>query len=224
MIFKGKTVWVVGVTGTIGNAIQKKFMDTDATIVVTRRRDVCDLQGLIETARSCKPDILVNCAGVYGPHAPVQEGWADDWARTIEVNLIGAYNLTRAVLPHMLLKGGGKIIHMSGGGAANGRAGYSAYSASKAGLVRFVECVALEAPSIQINAIAPGSVKSRMNPEGTGTPDRAASLTLTLCDPSCTISGRLISAIHDDWEHLVINPLLEEGMLRRVPFGTKEAL
>ena len=125
MTFKGKRVWVVGATGTIGGAIQKKFMEAGATVAITRRRDVCDLQGLIEIARNCDPDILVNCAGVYGPHAPVQEGWGDDWARTIEVNLIGAYNLTRAVLPLMLMKGGGKIIHMSGGGAASSEFNFS---------------------------------------------------------------------------------------------------
>ena len=164
------------------------------------------------------PDVSINCSGIYGPHGPAECVPGEEWVKTIQVNLIGAYYLTKAAVYRMVAKGG-KIIHFSGGGAANARPFYTAYASSKAGLVRFVESVAGENPNIQINAIAPGSVKSRLNPEGTGTPDRAADLALFLATDETGITGRLISAIHDDWEHLDGKNMMEDdGTLRRMPF------
>jgi NAD(P)-dependent dehydrogenase (short-subunit alcohol dehydrogenase family) len=214
VILEGKRAWITGASGTIGGAIALRFQKEGAELF-TSRVELADADAVQKAALDIRPDVLVNCAGVYGPHGPVQDGSAADWVRTIEVNLIGSFLLTRAVIPYML-GGGGKIIHLSGGGAASGRPFYSAYSASKAGLVRFVECVAEEVEkfNIQINAIAPGSVKSRMNPEGTGTPDKAVELALFLASQESNhLTGRLISAIYDDWK----KPFAPEaGKLRRI--------
>ncbi len=208
-----KRVWVTGASGTIGGAIAARFRQEGAS-VFTDRVEVTDYTAVLNGAWESCPDILVNCVGYY-MRQPISVLHCSpvDWKKAVDVNLTGCFYLTKAVLPYM--NRGGKIIHMSGGGAAYGRPFYSDYASSKAGLVRFVECVAgeVEQFDIQINAIAPGSVKSRMNPEGTETPDKAVELVMHLCKPENKTTGRLISAIHDDWT----KPFLgEAGLLRRV--------
>jgi NAD(P)-dependent dehydrogenase (short-subunit alcohol dehydrogenase family) len=172
-------------------------------------------------------DVLVNCTGIVGPIGPLETLNVRDWARTIETNLIGSVHLVRAVLPIMKRRGRGKIVLFSGGGAAYGRPYFTPYSCSKAALVRFAESLAqeLESTNIQVNAVAPGPVNSQMWSEmraaaaiggpsllrelksmeetGGSSPDRAAGLALFLAsDRSNRLTGRLLSAIWDDWEHL----------------------
>ena len=191
-------------------------------------------------------DILVNCTGVLGPVGPTAKVDVKEWAQAVEINLIGGFYLTRAVLGVMQAKGGGKIIHFSGGGAAYGRPFFTAYGASKAALVRFTESLAEEVReyNIQVNTIAPGPVNSRMwqelrqagelagpraveelrtmDEKGGVPPERAAALALFLAsDRSNGLTGRLISAVHDPWETLDqrIPEIMrtEAGTLRRVP-------
>jgi 3-oxoacyl-[acyl-carrier protein] reductase len=223
MKLEGKRVWVTGGTGAIGYAIVKRVKEEGA-LVCSSRIEITNLQEIEKVARMFRPDILVNCAGELGPVIPASYGNTDDWFSTIRVNLVAPYYLTRSLIPYMQANGGGKIIHFSGGGAAYGVANRSAYAASKAGLVRFVECVAEETQSIniQINAIAPGPVKSRMNPGIDGTPDKAVELTMFLAsEESNHITGRLISAVHDDWknEEIIKRLSKEAGKLRRIPLN-----
>jgi 3-oxoacyl-[acyl-carrier protein] reductase len=193
-------------------------------------------------------DTLVNCTGTLGPVGPTSEVAAADWVNTIQINLVGSFYLTQAVLPFMLQKGSGKIIHFSGGGAAYGRPHFTAYGASKAALVRFVESLAgeLRDAHIDVNAIAPGPVNSRMWDElrtvahqagpgavedikkmdetGGVSPSLAANLALFLAsDASNGLSGRLISAIHDRWytfeNRIPQIASSEAGTLRRIPFA-----
>lgn len=190
--------------------------------------------------------VLVNCTGVLGPIGPTDEVPAEEWVQTIEANLIGCFYLVRAVLPRMKEQGGGKIINFSGGGAANARPFFTAYSAAKAAVVRFTESLAeeLRETNIQVNAIAPGPVRSqmwnqmraagkaggphlleelnKMDQTGGVPADRAAALAVFLASAhSNGLSGRLISCVHDDWEHLEprIPAIMksEAGTLRRVP-------
>lgn len=191
-------------------------------------------------------DVLVNCSGILGPVGATHTVRVEEWVRTFEINLFGSFYLVRAVLPSMLDAGHGKIIQFSGGGAAYGRPFFTAYSASKAALVRFTESLAAELRdnNIQANAIAPGPVKSRMWDElrASGTaggplameelqkmdltggvpPERAAALALYLAsERSNGLTGRLISAPYDKWNEL--GPRIEQiastdvWTLRRVP-------
>jgi NAD(P)-dependent dehydrogenase (short-subunit alcohol dehydrogenase family) len=193
-------------------------------------------------------DALVNCTGSYGPIGPTQTVNAEEWAEAIQTNLIGAFHLVHAVLPVMLAQRSGSIINFSGGGAAYGRPYFTAYGASKAALVRFTESVAAEVSqcNVRLNAIAPGAVKSRMweqlrnagavageralkeleemDAHGGVGPERAAALAVFLAsDHSKDISGRLISAVHDDWENVErdLPKLLQSDAwtLRRVRLG-----
>jgi 3-oxoacyl-[acyl-carrier protein] reductase len=110
-------------------------------------------------------DVLVNNAAIYGPIGPSWDIDPAHWRQTIDVNLIGVFLLNRAVIPTMIRLGGGKIINVSGGGAANPFPRYSAYAASKAAVVRFTETLAVELAehNIQVNAMAPGMVATRMH-------------------------------------------------------------
>jgi 3-oxoacyl-[acyl-carrier protein] reductase len=167
--------------------------------------------------------VLVNNAGVQGPIGPLVEDDVERWTQTVQVNLIGAFLCCKAVLPIMMRQCWGRIINLSGGGATGPRPNFSAYSASKAAVVRLTETLAEEVKShnIQVNAIAPGAVNTRMLDEVLaageaaggewavaqqrkaqgGTPaELAAELVLFLAsDASGGLTGKLISAPHDDW-------------------------
>ena len=188
--------WIAGASGTIGAAVAKRFKELDYN-VFTDRVEVLDYDAVRDTADVVRPDILINCTGVYAEN-PVHLGSVLNWMKVLNVNLTGAFHLTRAVLPYMLERNLGKIIHLSGGGAAYGKPLCSAYASSKAGLVRFVECVALETQqnNVYINAVAPGPVKSRMNPTAENSPDKVVELITHLVNSE--ITGRLIS-VYDDY-------------------------
>jgi NAD(P)-dependent dehydrogenase (short-subunit alcohol dehydrogenase family) len=173
-------------------------------------------------------DILVNNAGIAGPVGPLQESDVDAWIRTIQVNLLGTYLCCRAVLPIMLQHGRGKIINLSGAGATNAWRHLSAYGASKVAVVRLTETLALElaGTQIQVNALGPGSIHTQMWEElrdsaqavgdaqlyalgqrvtsgGGASLERATALAVFLAsDASGALSGRLISAVTDDFSTL----------------------
>ena len=136
------------------------------------RADVRDLEQLQAAVDRMKVvfggiDILIAAAGVQGPIGPLVTTKAKAWNETIEVNLMGAVNSCRAVLPSMIEKRSGKIILVVGGGSGHSRPNFGAYAASKAGLVRFAECLAVEVSdhNVQVNSISPGHVYTHMTDE-----------------------------------------------------------
>jgi len=109
-------------------------------------------------------DIVVCNAAVHGPKGPLHEvDWAE-WARTIEINLLGTVLLCRAAVAQYRPQGHGKIILLSGGGATKPRPNLSAYAASKAAVVRLGETLAEEVRGfgIDVNAVAPGTLATRL--------------------------------------------------------------
>src|SRR5260370_5313078 len=88
----------------------------------------------------------------------------DEWCDAIRINLLGLVYVSRVAMPMMRALPYGKIINISGGGAANPMPAITAYAASKAGIVRFTESLALECRDdhIDVNAIAPGALVTRM--------------------------------------------------------------
>ena len=118
-----------------------------------------------ETAqRFGPPDILVNNAGVIEPIAPLVQSDPAAWAHNISVNLVGAYYVMRATLPHMLAKGGGTIINVSSGAAHRPLEGWSAYCCAKAGLAMLTAALALETAhaGVRVFGLAPGVVDTDM--------------------------------------------------------------
>ncbi|HVA26090.1 MAG TPA: SDR family oxidoreductase [Chloroflexota bacterium] len=173
-------------------------------------------------------DVAVCNAGVQGPVGFLEETDWEEWARAVQVNLFGTVLTCRCVVPVMRRQGAGKIVALSGGGATAPRPRFSAYAASKAAVVRFVETLAaeLEGTSIDVNAVAPGALNTRMldallaaGPEAAGAEVHAGALrqrddggspfdvatdliAFLASDESNGISGRLIAARWDDWRRL----------------------
>lgn len=112
-------------------------------------------------------DVAICAAGVQGPVGPFLENPRDEWLDTIAINLIGVANTCAAVLPDMAARRRGKVVVLSGGGGSNPRPNFSAYAASKAGLIRYVETLAEEMreQNVQVNCMSPGGVYTHMTDE-----------------------------------------------------------
>ncbi len=194
------------------------------------RADVRDLEQMCAAVDRMRVvfgglDVLVAAAAVQGPVGPLLSTRAKAWTETIEINLIGAVNACRAALPPMIEKRSGKIILVAGGGSGHTRPNFGAYAASKAALVRFAECLAVEVSdhNVQVNSISPGNSYTHMTDEilhageeragrreiedaeqvrvtGGVTPEKQIQLALFLAsEHSNHISGKLIH-VNDDWK------------------------
>jgi 3-oxoacyl-[acyl-carrier protein] reductase len=108
-------------------------------------------------------DILVNNAGVIEPISDIASSDPAAWARNIQINLIGAYNVLRAVLGGMT-KTGGTIINVSSGAAYRPLEGWSAYCAAKAGLAMLTRSIKLETGGrgIRVFGFSPGTIDTDM--------------------------------------------------------------
>jgi 3-oxoacyl-[acyl-carrier protein] reductase len=168
-------------------------------------------------------DVLVNCAGVQKPIGPFVDNDIDLWIENFRVNLFGTVFCCKAVFPIMLKNQRGSIINFSGGGATSSRPNFSSYACSKTAVVKFTEVLADEVKkyNVRVNAVAPGAVNTRMLDEvleagslagdelneakiraqkGGVSPDQAAHLAVFLAsDKSEGLTGRLISAVWDNW-------------------------
>ncbi|WP_462412893.1 3-ketoacyl-ACP reductase [Neobacillus sp. Marseille-QA0830] len=108
-------------------------------------------------------DILINNAGIGG-FATLLDMDPKEWKRIIDVNLMGPYYVTRAVLPQLMEKNGGDIINISSTNGLNGAATSSAYSASKFGLIGLTESLAQEVRrnNIRVTALTPSTVATEL--------------------------------------------------------------
>lgn len=188
----GKVVIVTGASRGIGAAAAHALAKAGASLVLTARdaaridsvaqaiaRDggkaatiACDVsdwnavQRLVAEThqRFGKLDALINNAGVIEPIAVTAGTDPAAWARSIEINLIGAYYAIRAVLPPMLAAGGGTIVNVSSGAAHNPLEGWSAYCSGKAGLAMLTRQIALEhaAQGIRVFGFQPGTTDTDM--------------------------------------------------------------
>ncbi len=175
---EGKHVVVTGAGTGIGRAIARRLADEGARLTLfardeSRLRDLVvgaatksvDIRdsGAVQAAFDEPLDALVANAGVGGPNAP---GDGDRWDDILQTNLYGTYWCCRAAEPH--LADGGRIVVTSSILARIGVPGYTAYCASKAGLLGLVRAFAAElAPRrIQVNGICPGWVNTEMAWDG----------------------------------------------------------
>ncbi len=109
-------------------------------------------------------DMLINNAGVIEPIAEVATSDPAAWARNISINLVGAYHAVRAVLPDMLVRGGGSIVNVSSGAAYRPLEGWSAYCVGKAGLAMLTRSIELETAGkgIRVFGFSPGTIDTDM--------------------------------------------------------------
>jgi NAD(P)-dependent dehydrogenase (short-subunit alcohol dehydrogenase family) len=110
-------------------------------------------------------DILVNCAATSAVH-PLLDHSVETWSRVIEVNLIGAFLCIRAALPHLLAGGWGRVINIGSTAANLGFAEYSAYCASKHGLLGLTRSLAAEVAgtAVTANLVSPATVQTPSSP------------------------------------------------------------
>ncbi len=201
---------------------------------VSRRDDVLRLvEGTLTTYGQI--DILVNAAGVYGPIGPMWETNVDEWFQAVHINLFGTFLCCHAVLPHMIPRRQGKIINFSGGGATSPLPRFTAYGVSKTANVRLTETLAEEVKefNIQVNAVAPGAVDTRLQDQVLAAGERAGDLLARIrrlretgeggvvrelpaalvvflaSDESDGLTGKLIAAPYDGWESWDTNRIAE---------------
>jgi 3-oxoacyl-[acyl-carrier protein] reductase len=188
----GRVAIVTGGTRGIGFAIAAWLAEHGASVVVSGRdadrlnaavkalaKDGAPIAGLagdaarredadrlVETARERfgRVDVLVNNAGITRDGLVIRMK-DEDWDRVLEVNLKGAFLMTRAASKAMVrAKSGGRIINIASTAGAMGNAGQANYSAAKAGLIGLTKATARELAhwGILVNAVAPGLIETDM--------------------------------------------------------------
>lgn len=113
-----------------------------------------------------KIDILINSVGIVGPSScPIEEYQLQDFMNVINVNLVGAFIISKAVIPIMREKNYGRILHIASIAGKEGNPGMVGYSSSKAALIGMVKGLGKELAqtNITVNGVAPGLISSEMN-------------------------------------------------------------
>jgi 3-oxoacyl-[acyl-carrier protein] reductase len=110
-------------------------------------------------------DALVNCAGITGKtNIPTHDVDIEDFDLVYRINLRGAFLLSKAVLPHMLPRKYGRILHVASVAGKDGNAGMAAYSSTKAGLIGLVKTLGKDyaESGITVNGLAPAVIRTPM--------------------------------------------------------------
>jgi acetoacetyl-CoA reductase len=146
---------------------QKQMADKGATISIHQGRvdDADDCTRVVKEVldRFGRVDFLVNNAGITVDKT-VRKMTIDDWHQVLNVNLSGAFQMTKAVLEHMIERGSGRIVNISSVIGETGNIGQANYAASKAGLFGFTKSLAREMAQrgITVNCVAPGFIETEM--------------------------------------------------------------
>jgi NAD(P)-dependent dehydrogenase (short-subunit alcohol dehydrogenase family) len=158
----GATVGLIARSGT-ELAETVRLIAASGGTAVAARADVTDRQAVVAAVgtlrRQLGPvDLLVNNAGVGGPVGDAWQVDADDWWRAVEINLRGVFLCSRAVLPDMAARGAGRIVNITSEAGVFRWPQVSAYSVSKAAVIKFTENLAAEAShsGIRTFSVHPG--------------------------------------------------------------------
>lgn len=254
MKLEGRNAIITGATQGLGRAVLESFLREGASVVFCARqaedvqRTLEDLRPALKTgqqllgipgdvssgedwdrifrAADTLGDLhaLVSNAGVYGPIGPIEEVDFEAWKRTFDINVFGIVMAARKAVPGMKKRGYGKLIQISGAGAAP-IPNCSAYTITKMAVTRLTEALAEELRpfGIDSNAIAPGPLNTRLirdvleaGPEKAGvgfyaknvqwsqgnavSPELGAKVAVYLASAeSDGITGKLIAAQWDPW-------------------------
>jgi 2-dehydro-3-deoxy-L-rhamnonate dehydrogenase (NAD+) len=187
----GRTAIVTGAARGIGFAVAQKLLASGAAVALwdidaaalakvaaalqasgpvrSAVVDVTDAASVGKAADALigdagKIDVLINNAGITGGNAPLWELKPEVWRQVVEVNLIGPYLTCRAVVPHMIAKGYGRIVNIASIAGKEGNPNASHYSASKAGLIGLTKSLAKELATkgVLVNCVTPAAAKTEM--------------------------------------------------------------
>jgi len=184
--FSGRSAIVTGAASGLGKAVAARIIAEGGKVVlwdVDAERlqatadeidathmsiiDVSDAEAVekaakISVAALGKVDILVCSAGVTGATVPVHEFPLDSWRQVMDINLNGLFYCCRAVVPHMLKNGYGRIVNVSSVAGKEGNPNASAYSASKAGVIGLTKSLGKELATkgIVVNSLTPATFES----------------------------------------------------------------
>lgn len=203
----------VAVAARSAGQVEETAREIDGLAVtadVSKQKDVEAMTATVE--RELGPiDLLVNNAGVGLAGSLPWEQDPADWWRVFEINVLGAYLCSRAVLPGMIERGRGRIVNTGSGASYLPMGGATAYGASKAALGRFGELLAGQVAEfgIAVFTISPGLVRTEMTePFGDNAPwtppELAPRLVRVLASGRADrLAGRYIHAEHDDIDALI---------------------
>ena len=140
----------------LGNASAYRVDVTDLAEVTRAADAVAKAQGAIH--------VLVASAGIAGPNHPVTDYPPEDWARVIDINLNGVFNTCRAVLPHMVAGGYGRVVNIASIAGKEGNPNAGPYAASKAGVIGLTKSLGKEhaTQDIAINCVTPAAARTRI--------------------------------------------------------------
>lgn len=226
---KGRVAVVTGAASGIGRATAKR-LGTDgaalelwdaaadglaetadstggtATVLSVADDDAVAAAAAAAAERHGRVDILVNCAGIAGDIAPVAEADPAEWRRVIEVNLTGTFLCCRAVVPHMVRSGYGRIVNIASVAGKEGNPNAAHYSASKAGVITFTRALGKEVAGsgVLVNCITPAVIDTAILGQVTeaqvkymveriplgrvGRPEEVAALIAWLSSEECSFS------------------------------------
>lgn len=192
MKLRGKVAIITGAGRGLGRAAALAMAEEGARVVVMSRTskeinetarligkaalvlkaDVSRPQDVRKVVRKAlvsfgRVDILMNNAAVLGPVGLTYEIKKKDWDRAMAINLGGAVDFSRAVLPYMVRQGGGKIINVTSGLGEMAMPPFGVYSVAKGALIHLSRIMAeeLRARNIQVNGLDPGVMDTRMQDE-----------------------------------------------------------
>ncbi len=220
--FTGQVVIVTGAGGNLGKSVAEAFLDHGAKLVLADRAtgslsqvyptlansndhllvesvDLTDEESaknmVTETIRRFNQvNILVNTVGGYRAGEPIHETSLETWDFMFRLNARTLFLTCKAVIPHMLANGSGKIINIAARPGLKGNANMGAYSVSKGAVIRLTESMSAELKSknINVNCIIPGTIDTPENREAMPnadfnkwvSPEHLANVILFLASPA----------------------------------------